>query len=116
LALRIDHNLPDPSTRNYKLDDLVIVGCLAVASGFNAVTIFALYVSSPAVQQMYANPDVLWLACPVLTYWIGRAMILAHRRMMNDDPIVFAIRDRISRLAGILMVGIVLLAMWKNGA
>ncbi len=116
LALRIDHNLPVPSTRNYKLDDLVIVGCLAVASGFNAVTIFALYVSSPAVQQMYANPDVLWLACPVLTYWIGRAMILAHRRMMNDDPIVFAIRDRISRLAGILMVGIVLLAMWKNGA
>lgn len=111
LALRIDHNLPDPSTRNYKLDDLVIIGCLAVASGFNAVTIFALYISSPAVQQLYARPELLWLACPVLTYWIGRAIILAHRRMMNDDPIVFAIKDRISRLAGVLIVGIVLLAM-----
>jgi len=114
LALRIDHNLPDPSTRNYKLDDLVIVGCLAVASGFNAVTIFALYISSPAVQQLYATPELLWLVCPILTYWIARAMILAHRRMMNEDPIVFAIKDRISRLAGVLIVGIVVLAMWKK--
>jgi 4-hydroxybenzoate polyprenyltransferase len=114
LALRIDHNLPDPSTRNYKLDDLVIVGCLAVASGFNAVTIFALYISSPAVQQLYATPELLWLVCPILTYWIGRAMILAHRRMMNDDPIVFAIKDRISRVAGVLIVGILVLAMWKK--
>jgi 4-hydroxybenzoate polyprenyltransferase len=114
LALRIDHKLPDPSTRNYRLDDLVIVGCLAVASGFNAVTIFALYISSPAVQQLYARPEVLWLACPVLTYWISRAMVLAQRREMNDDPIVFAIKDRISRLTVLLILGIVLLAMWKR--
>jgi 4-hydroxybenzoate polyprenyltransferase len=114
LALRIDHNLPDPSNRNYKLDDLAIVGCLAVSSGFNAVTIFALYISSPAVEQLYARPEVLWLVCPVLTYWIGRAMILAHRRMMNDDPIVFAIKDRISLIAGTLIAVLVIAAMWKN--
>jgi 4-hydroxybenzoate polyprenyltransferase len=114
LALRIDHKLSDPSTRNYKLDDLVVVGCLAVASGFNSVTIFALYISSPAVEQLYARPEVLWLACPVLTYWVGRAMILAHRRMMNEDPIVFAIKDPISRLAVVVIVGIVLVAMWKK--
>lgn len=114
LAMRIDHNLSNPSTRNYKLDDLVVVGCLAVASGFNAVTIFALYISSPAVQQLYARPEVLWLACPVLTYWIGRAMILAHRRMMHDDPIIFAIKDRISRLTAVLLLAIVLVAMLKK--
>ncbi len=114
LALRIDQGLPDPPTRNYKLADLPIVGALAVASGFNAVTIFALYISSPAVQELYPRPEVLWLACPVLTYWIGRAMILAHRRMMHDDPIVFAIGDRISRIAVVVMVALVLLAMWKK--
>jgi len=48
------------------------------------------------------------------TYWIARAMILAHRRMMNEDPIVFAIKDRISRLAGVLNRWIVVLAMWKK--
>jgi 4-hydroxybenzoate polyprenyltransferase len=114
LALRIDQNLSDPSNRNYKLGDLVIVGCLAVSSGFNAVTIFALYISSPAVQELYARPEVLWLVCPVLTYWIGRAMILAHRRMMDDDPIVFAIKDPVSRIAGALIAVLVLLAMLKK--
>ena len=114
LVLRIDQNLPDPSNRNYKLGDLSIVACLAISSGFNAVTILALYVSSPVVQALYPRPEVLWLACPVLAYWIGRAMILAHRRMMDDDPIVFAMKDRISRMAGILIIGLVLLAMWKR--
>jgi len=114
LALRIDHNLPDPSNRNYKLDDLAIVGCLAVSSGFNAVTIFALYINSSAVEQLYARPEVLWLVCPVLTYWIGRAMILAHRRMMNEDPIVFAIKDRVSLITGALIAALVLLAMSKK--
>jgi 4-hydroxybenzoate polyprenyltransferase len=114
LALRIDQNLPDPSNRNYKRDDLLIVGCLAVSSGFNAVTIFALYISSPLVVELYPRPEILWLACPVLIYWIGRAMMLAHRRMMDDDPIVFAIKDRVSRIAGVLMIGMILLAMWKK--
>lgn len=112
LLLRIDNGLPDPSTRNYKLDDAVIVGALAVCSGFNAVTIFALYISAPAVQSLYAHPEVLWLACPVLTYWIGRAIILAHRRMMDDDPIVFALKDRVSRATVGCLVGLVLIAMW----
>jgi hypothetical protein len=114
LALRVDQKLPNPSMRNYKVDDMAIVGCLAVASGFNAITIFALYISSPAIAKTYPRPEVLWLACPVLTYWIGRAMILAHRRMMNDDPIVFAIKDPVSRLAGVLIATVVLLAMWKK--
>ena len=114
LALRIDRQLPDPATRNYKLDDLSIIGCLAVSSGFNAVTIFALYINSPTVQQLYPTPELLWLICPILTYWIGRAMMLAHRRLMNDDPIVFAIKDRISHIACLLIVGIVFLAMWDG--
>ncbi len=114
LALRVDQKLPNSSTRNYKVEDMAIIGCLAVASGFNAITIFALYISSPAVEHAYPRPEVLWLACPVLTYWIGRAMILAHRRMMNDDPVVFAIKDPVSRLAGVLIAAVVLLAMWKK--
>lgn len=114
LALRIDRQLPDPATRNYKLDDLSTIGCLAVSSGFNAVTIFALYINSHTVQQLYPTPELLWLICPILTYWIGRAMMLAHRRLMDDDPIVFAIKDRVSYMACLMIVGIVFLAMWDG--
>lgn len=96
LAMRLDQGLADPSNRNYKIGDLSIVAALAAAAGFNSVTVFALYVSSDAVHTLYRRPEVLWLFCPVLMYWIGRTILLAHRRQMHDDPIVFALSDRIS--------------------
>jgi 4-hydroxybenzoate polyprenyltransferase/phosphoserine phosphatase len=110
LALRIDKELPDPSNRNYRLIDLPVIGALAAASGFNAVTIFALYVSSPAVVRLYRHPELLWLVCPILMYWLSRMVILAHRRVIDDDPIVFALRDRNSRICAGFMMAIVLLA------
>jgi len=110
LALRIDRELPDPSNRNYRLMDLPTIGALAAASGFNAVTIFALYISSPAVGGLYHHPRLLWLLCPILMYWLSRMVILAHRRVVDDDPIVFALHDRNSRVCAACMVAIVLLA------
>jgi 4-hydroxybenzoate polyprenyltransferase len=110
LALRIDRELPDPSNRNYRLIDLPIIGALAAASAFNAVTIFALYVSSPAVGGLYRHPQLLWLLCPILMYWLSRMVILAHRRVIDDDPIVFALRDRNSRVCAAFMIAIVLIA------
>jgi 4-hydroxybenzoate polyprenyltransferase len=110
LAMRIDKELPDPRNRNYRLADLPIVGALAAASGLNAVTIFTLYISSSTVRELYRHPEVLWLICPVLLYWLARVVVLAHRRAIDDDPIVFAIHDRNSRICGVLMVLIVLAA------
>jgi 4-hydroxybenzoate polyprenyltransferase/phosphoserine phosphatase len=93
LAIRIDGSLPELSNRNYKKADLDIVGTLAAAAGFNAVTVFALFISSDAVRQSYRHPHALWLVCPLLMYWIGRALLMAHRRLMHDDPILFALKD-----------------------
>lgn len=94
LSRRLDAGLTDPGNRNYKVGDIGIVAALAAASGFNAVTVFALYISSDSARQLYAHAQVLWLICPLLMYWIGRALLMAHRRHMDDDPIVFAFKDR----------------------
>jgi 4-hydroxybenzoate polyprenyltransferase/phosphoserine phosphatase len=110
LASCVDLKLPDPSNRNYRKSDLDIVAGLAAASGFNAVTLFSLYVSSNAVKSLYPHPQLLWLVCPILMYWIARALMMAHRRMMDDDPIIFALKDRNSLLAAVAVVGIVLMA------
>lgn len=93
LAARVDADLPDPSNRNYRKSDIEIVAALAAASGFNAVTVFALYISSDSVRRLYHHPKALWLVCPILMYWLGRALMLAHRRKMDDDPILFALKD-----------------------
>ncbi|MDP2354468.1 MAG: UbiA family prenyltransferase [Beijerinckiaceae bacterium] len=108
LAARRDADLADPTSRDYKLGDLELVGALAAATGLNSVTIFALYISSDSVNQLYARPEILWLVAPLLFYWISRALVLACRRQMNDDPVVFALRDRASlvtvALAALLVV------------
>lgn len=110
LMMQISQKIPNSSARDYTSDDANIIAALAAASGFNAVTIFALYISSPNVQQLYSQPMALWLICPILMYWIARILLLAHRRAVDDDPIVFALRDRVSRLAVASMVLIVLAA------
>jgi 4-hydroxybenzoate polyprenyltransferase len=111
LAVRLDENLADPSNRNYKVEDLNVVAALAAASGFNAVTVFALYVSSDAVRALYQRPQVMWLICPILIYWIGRAIMLANRRQMHDDPVVFALKDRDSLIAAGLIGALMFAAL-----
>jgi 4-hydroxybenzoate polyprenyltransferase/phosphoserine phosphatase len=109
LAARVDAELPDPTNRNYRKADLDIVAALAAAAGFNAVTVFALYISSDTVHQLYRRPQALWLVCPILMYWLGRNLLLAHRRLMDDDPIVFAFRDWNSWLA-LGLIGTIIVA------
>jgi 4-hydroxybenzoate polyprenyltransferase len=99
LTGRIDASLPDPPDRNYRKTDVPMLGALAAASGLNAVTVFALYISSDTVHRLYRHPLALWIICPILLYWIGRALILADRRLIDDDPVKFALRDPISLLA-----------------
>ncbi len=110
LAARFDAGLPDPTNRRYRVSDLDVIAALAGGSAFNAVTVFALYASSPAVHEIYRHPFALWLVCPVLTYWLTRVLVLAHRREMDDDPIVFALKDRVSLVTFALIAVIVLFA------
>lgn len=111
LAIRFDRGIPDRSDRDYRIGDLDIVAALVAAAGLNAVTIFAFYITSPDVQRLYRHPKVLWLICPILLYWIARNLMMAHRRLMDDDPIVFALRDRISAIAIGSIVAVVLIAI-----
>lgn len=111
LTGRLDRGLPSPANRDYELPDLPIVASLAAASGYNAVVVLALYLSSDAVTQLYSRPKLLWCVGPVILYWISRALLLAHRRMMHDDPIVFALRDRVSLIAAATIGALVLAAI-----
>jgi 4-hydroxybenzoate polyprenyltransferase/phosphoserine phosphatase len=111
LSMRLNDGLPDPQDRNYRKTDLPILAGLAAATAANAVTIFALYISSPTVAMMYSRPMFLWLICPLLIYFLGRALMLAHRGEMHDDPIVFALSDSVSRATIVLCGLFVLLAI-----
>jgi 4-hydroxybenzoate polyprenyltransferase/phosphoserine phosphatase len=111
LSKRLSDGLPDLKNRNYRTSDLPILAALAAATAANAVTIFALYISSRTVAAMYSRPLFLWLICPLLIYFLGRALMLAHRGEMHDDPIVFALTDPVSRATVVSCGLLVLLAI-----
>jgi hypothetical protein len=73
-----------------------MISMIAVSAGYVAVLVFALYMASEAVQLLYGSSPILWGVAPILLYWITRRSMMAHRGQMHDDPIVFAVKDRIS--------------------
>lgn len=79
--------------RAYEGGDKIAVAMLGIASSFTSIVIFALYVTSPEVAEIYERPRFLWAVCLILLYWISRIWILAYRGQVPDDPVVFAFRD-----------------------
>lgn len=91
-------DLTSTDGRGYRVADLPVVLGAMLASGYCSVVILALYVSNASVASLYSAPKLLWLVCMMLLYWINRVAIISYRGEMHDDPIVFALRDRISLL------------------
>ncbi|HEY0179043.1 MAG TPA: UbiA family prenyltransferase [Dokdonella sp.] len=99
------------SGRGYAVDDLPLVQALGAASGYLSVLVFALYINSTASEALYRHPPLLWLLCPLLLYWISRIWLVAHRGEMHDDPVVFAITDRVSGVVLALCAAAVIAAI-----
>lgn len=96
--------------RGYLIDDLRIIESVGPTSGYLAVLVLCLYLDSTLVKTLYRYPWVLWLICPLILYWITRIWFFARRRYLHDDPLVFALTDRISWVIGVLAVLIILAA------
>lgn len=88
--------------RGYFPGDLEMIASLGAASGYLSVLVLALYTQDRATVALYSQPQLIWLACPLLLFWITRTWMLTHRGQMHDDPVVFALKDRASLAVGAL--------------
>lgn len=95
--------------RGYDVDDIPLIQSLGAASGYLSVLVLALYIDSSASHTLYRHPHYLWLICPLLLYWISRTWAIAHRGIMHDDPVVFALKDKTSRII-LLIAAIIVIA------
>lgn len=94
--------------RGYQTDDASLLQNIGISSGQASVLVLALYLNSDAVSKLYANPEVIWCAVPVILFWIYWMWMQAHRGNMHDDPMIFAVKDRVSLLT-MLAVGVILM-------
>jgi 4-hydroxybenzoate polyprenyltransferase/phosphoserine phosphatase len=96
--------------RGYVTSDASLIQQLGVSSGYTAVLVLALYINSENVIKLYRAPEMIWGAVPLLLWWLSWMWFQANRGLMHDDPIVFAIKDKISLIIGVLFLGAFALA------
>lgn len=93
-----------PGGRGYYASDLEMVSSMGVASGFISILILALYVQDSTTAIHYSHPPILWLVCPIMLFWITRVWFLTHRGEMQDDPVLFAVKDKTSLITVLLVL------------
>jgi 4-hydroxybenzoate polyprenyltransferase/phosphoserine phosphatase len=97
--------------RGYRVEDLAVLQSFGTAAGYLSVLVLALYINSPDIQPLYHRPKAIWMLCVLMLYWISRVWMTAHRGGMHDDPVVYALRDRVSLGIGVLAAITVALAV-----
>jgi len=95
--------------RGYAGHDAEVVLAIGSASAMVSAMVLALYINGEAAKDLYSRPEVLWVLCPLFLYWVSRIWLLAARGRMHEDPVLFAVRDKVSyAIAAIGAVAIVL--------
>jgi 4-hydroxybenzoate polyprenyltransferase len=82
--------------RGYTIEDIPILEMLGVAASFTSALVLSLYVQSDTALNHYGNPSILWGSIPLLLFWQCQLWLSTSRGYMHDDPILFAVRDRVS--------------------
>ena len=99
-------------SRGYEVRDLPLLLPMGVASGIAATVIFVIYVVNEKFpSDIYTHPQWLWLIFPIVAFWLMRVWRLAVHGEMNEDPVLFALKDRLSLCLGAL-TGVVILLAW----
>jgi 4-hydroxybenzoate polyprenyltransferase len=100
LSISLKNNKTKAAGRGYSIEDLPVLASLGAAAGMAGVMVLALYINDPETLKNYPSKLWLWLAPPLLLYWVSRLWLKTCRGEIDDDPVVFAVKDWQSLLSG----------------
>ena len=90
--------------RSYDARDIELLSTSGVGAAFSSSVVLALYFDFGQSTAIFESPRGLWLILPIVLYWQLRCWRAVRRGYMDDDPILYAFRDRPS----LILLGIVL--------
>jgi 4-hydroxybenzoate polyprenyltransferase len=96
--------------RGYISADTPMLIALGLGATIASSLVYCLYITSDDVLRLYHRPDLLWGNLPILLYWQARTWLLVNRHRMHEDPVVFALRDRVSHISLLAFLAFVFLA------
>lgn len=87
--------------RGYRAADAPLTLGAGLSGGMAAVVVLCLYLVEEAFRSgLYATPEILWIAPFTIAVWLLRIWLRAQRGELDDDPVSFAVRDRVSLCLG----------------
>ncbi|HEX4309323.1 MAG TPA: UbiA family prenyltransferase [Acidobacteriaceae bacterium] len=97
--------------RGYLLSDIEQLRSFGTCSAYTAVGVFLFYIREAGeLGGLYQHPNWLWLIAPLLIFWLSRVWLLASRGQLDEDPVIFAVTDRVSLATGAAVAIIAALA------
>ncbi len=97
--------------RAYRLEDGAVILALGSGSGIMSVLLLIQWMQASPLALSYGRSELISLTAALFLYWISHMWLTAHRGGMTDDPLVFAIKDRVSQVLIALISATVWLAV-----
>ncbi len=98
--------------RGYLLVDIEQMRSFGTASAYASVVVFSFYIGAHEITALYRHANRLWLVTPLMILWLSRVWLLASRGELNEDPVIFALTDRMSLLIGLAVAAIAVFAVF----
>ena len=105
-----DSGKTDLHGRGYLSSDSPLILSLGISSGLGSIVVMMLYLNSPEILELYNNTILLWCTIPVLLFWISHIWFQTHRGNMHDDPVIFAVTDKISIASSLIFFTFIFLS------
>ncbi len=96
--------------RAYAVKDKTKIALLGYISGYLSVLVFTFYIYSKKAQLFYKTPLLLWLISPCLFIWLNHMWQFAQEGKINDDPVIFTVKNKSSWIFLLLILIFSLLA------
>jgi 4-hydroxybenzoate polyprenyltransferase len=95
--------------RGYLRSDSPLTLALGLGTAMSSIVVMLLFITLEAsARGVYAAPQALFVTPLVLLFWFMRIWLLSNRGQLDDDPVIFALKDPVSLgLAGVLLAGFV---------
>jgi 4-hydroxybenzoate polyprenyltransferase len=97
--------------RGYRINDIEQLRSAGTASAYASIVVFSLYINASGVTDLYRHPSRMWLITPLMILWVSHVWLLAGRGELDEDPVIFALTDRMSLLIGFAAFLVVLSAV-----
>jgi 4-hydroxybenzoate polyprenyltransferase len=105
IARMVAHGLRETPGRGYRADDGPLVLTIGVGAMLATVLVMVIYLIADAFpESFYRHSGFLWGFPIVIFVWLARIWLLCHRGELNDDPVAFALRDKLSLFYGAMMI------------